>query len=87
MDSLFRDTQFGWVKILGAAFIMVAFFIMLVPEPLQRKVACWKEGQCPCERQTLDREKEGVDPDAGEKREGENWMRLKQDDNEEDVQV
>ncbi|XP_033640772.1 putative thiamine transporter SLC35F3 [Asterias rubens] len=87
VDSLFRDTQFGWVKILGAAFIMVAFFIMLVPEPLQRKVACWKEGQCPCERQTLDREKEGVDSDAGEKREGENWMRLKQDDNEENVQV
>ena len=72
--------------------IVAGFIIMLVPESVQQKVACWKEGQCPCERQKLD--EEGAEPVEGEKgaepretdeagpKDGKDWTRLEQCDND-----
>ncbi|XP_038051858.1 solute carrier family 35 member F4-like [Patiria miniata] len=91
VDSLFREASFGAWKIVGGSLILIGFLVMLAPEFIQRKVACWKEGQCPCERQKLDQdeaeaeEKVELKEGAGQQ-EGESWQRLKQTEDD-DVEL
>ncbi|XP_022088808.1 solute carrier family 35 member F4-like isoform X3 [Acanthaster planci] len=93
VDWLVRGATFGALKIFGGALIVAGFLVMLVPESIQRKVACWEEGKCPCERQTLDQETGEPGEGAGQKdigerewqHKGETWPGLEQTEEEKDI--
>ncbi|XP_038049255.1 putative thiamine transporter SLC35F3 [Patiria miniata] len=61
VDLLFRGKNFSNFKIGGSVLVVVGFLIMLMPETLQAKAACWTEGSCPWERRRREREEMGDD--------------------------
>ncbi|XP_072038677.1 solute carrier family 35 member F3-like [Amphiura filiformis] len=63
-DWVFRDIPYGDIKVWGTILIILGFIIMLLPEPWQQKITCWKEGSCPCEKSIMN-----MDP-------AENWNRV-----------
>ncbi|XP_022079306.1 putative thiamine transporter SLC35F3 [Acanthaster planci] len=64
VDLIFRGKDFSNFKIGGSVLVIVGFLIMLIPENIQQKAACWTEGSCPWERRRRAREDLRAD-DAG----------------------
>ncbi|XP_071958627.1 solute carrier family 35 member F4-like isoform X2 [Antedon mediterranea] len=45
-DLVFRDDAFGWIKIGGTVLIVGGFILMILPESLQEKLACFNVESC-----------------------------------------